>query len=191
MPNPNESAPTAAASTPATPATEPPAAVAKPAAPKPTIPAWGDPSGQSSSAHRAYGIERSFLGMHIPETIDRMVNANLARGTGGISPAVMAMAYLDWLMHLGLAPGKQALLNEKAVRKMVRLTLYALKSSQNPDTQPCIEPLSQDHRFDDKGWRQWPYNLIYQSFLLTQQWWYNATTAIGVSTSRTRRLFRS
>ena len=167
----------AVATTAAAPApTEKPAAAPKPAAPKPAIPAWGGPSGQSSSAHRAYGIERSFLGTHIPETIDRMVNANLARGTGGISPAVMAMAYLDWLMHLGLAPGKQALLNEKAVRKMVRLMLYAFKSSQNPNTQPCIEPLSQDRRFDDEGWRQWPYNLIYQSFLLTQQWWYNATT---------------
>ena len=133
-------------------------------------------SGQGSSAHRAYGIERSLLGAHIPETIDRMVNANLARGTGGISPAVLAMAYSDWLMHLGMAPGKQALLNEKAVRKMIRLMLYAVKSSQNPETPPCIEPLRQDHRFDGEGWRQWPYNLIYQSFLLTQQWWYNATT---------------
>ncbi|HOW74872.1 MAG TPA: alpha/beta fold hydrolase [Candidatus Competibacteraceae bacterium] len=116
------------------------------------------------------------LGSHIPETIDRMVNANLARGTAGISPAVLAMAYLDWLMHLGLAPGKQALLNEKAIRKMVRLALYAFKSSQNPNISPCIEPLPQDHRFDGEGWKQWPYNLIYQSFLLTQQWWYNATT---------------
>ncbi|HRF43973.1 MAG TPA: alpha/beta fold hydrolase [Candidatus Competibacteraceae bacterium] len=133
-------------------------------------------SDQASSAHRAYGIERSLLGTHIPETIDRVVSANLARGTGGISPAVLSMAYLDWLMHLGMAPGKQALLNEKAIRKMVRLALYAFKSSQNPDTPPCIDPLHQDHRFDGEGWRQWPYNLIYQSFLLTQQWWYNATT---------------
>ncbi|MCB1919978.1 MAG: polyhydroxyalkanoic acid synthase, partial [Candidatus Competibacteraceae bacterium] len=133
-------------------------------------------SDKSSATYRAYRIERSLLGAHIPETIDRMVNANLARGTAGISPAVLAMAYLDWLMHLGLSPGKQALLNEKAVRKVVRLALYAWKFSQNPDTLPCIEPLPQDHRFAAESWRQWPYNLIYQSFLLTQQWWYNATT---------------
>ncbi len=148
------------------------AAASKPFIPPPIM----TESGQASSAHRAYGIERSFLGTHIPETIDRVVSANLARGTGGISPAVLAMAYLDWLMHLGLAPGKQALLGEKAIRKMIRLAFYAFKSSQNPETPPCIEPLRQDHRFDDEGWRQWPYNLIYQSFLLTQQWWYNATT---------------
>jgi len=133
-------------------------------------------SDKSSATYRAYRIERSLLGAHIPETIDRMVNANLARATAGLSPTVLAMAYFDWLMHLGLSPGKQALLNEKAVRKAVRLALYAFKLNQNPDIPPCIEPLPQDHRFDGEGWRQWPYNLIYQSFLLTQQWWYNATT---------------
>jgi polyhydroxyalkanoate synthase len=147
-------------------------------APKQPIRSWLGPSGQKSSAHRAYGIERSLLGTHIPETIDRMVNANLARGTAGTSPAVLAMAYLDWLMHLGLSPGKQALLNEKAVRKMVRLALYAFKASQNPEIPPSIEPLPQDHRFDSESWRQWPYNLISQSFLLTQQWWHNATTHV-------------
>ena len=146
----NPSAPTEPTpTTPASAAATGQSAVAKPATPKPALPAWDGPSGQSSSAHRAYGIERSFLGTHIPETIDRMVHANLARGTSGISPAVIAMAYLDWLMHLGLAPGKQALLNEKAVRKMVRMMLYAFKSGQDPNTPPCIEPLSQDHRFDD------------------------------------------
>ena len=153
--------------------------VADPHPPVPPRPPARSPrtrAGDKSSTYRAYHIERSMLGSHIPETIDRMVNANLARGTAGISPAVLAMAYLDWLMHLGLAPGKQALLNEKAIRKMVRLALYAFKSSQNPNIPPCIEPLPQDHRFDGEGWRQWPYNLIYQSFLLTQQWWYNATT---------------
>ena len=167
MSNPNETIPT-----PATPSPAPTPIPAK----LPPHHSGHSPSGQGSSAHRAYGIERSLLGAHIPETIDRMVNANLARGTGGISPVVLAMAYSDWLMHLGMAPGKQALLNEKAVRKMIRLTLYAVKSGQNPNIPPCIEPLRQDHRFDGEGWRQWPYNLIYQSFLLTQQWWYNATT---------------
>ena len=169
MSNPNETTPA--------PVTQPPAAHPAPIPIKLAPHASGrGATGQGSSAHRDYGIERSLLGAHIPETIDRMVNANLARGTGGISPVVLAMAYSDWLMHLGMAPGKQALLNEKAVRKMIRLGLYAFKSGQNPGTSPCIEPLRQDHRFDGEGWRQWPYNLIYQSFLLTQQWWYNATT---------------
>ena len=131
---------------------------------------------QSSFERRIEGIKRSFLGNHIPETIDRMVNANLARGTRGISPAVIAMAYLDWMIHLGFAPGKQALLNEKFIRKVVRLTLYAFESVHDHETYPCILPLPQDQRFIGTDWQHWPFNLIYQSFLLTQQWWYNATT---------------
>jgi polyhydroxyalkanoate synthase subunit PhaC len=50
------------------------------------------------------------------------------------------------------------------------------------NSEPCIDPLPQDHRFVDESWRQWPYNFIYQAFLLQQQWWHNATTGVrGVS----------
>ena len=160
MPDPKETIPTAAA-----------VPVAEPAPPKTERAADRPPP-----PRRREGIERSLLGAHIPETIDRMVNANIARATGGISPAVLAMAYFDWMIHLGLAPGKQALLTEKAVRKLVRLALYSGDSLHDHQTPPCIEPLPQDRRFAGEDWQQWPYNLIYQSFLLTQQWWHNATT---------------
>ncbi|PMX89901.1 poly-beta-hydroxybutyrate polymerase, partial [Pseudomonas sp. GW460-C3] len=50
------------------------------------------------------------------------------------------------------------------------------------DAAPAIEPLPQDRRFADPAWRVFPFDLISQSFLLTQQWWHAATTGIsGVS----------
>ena len=67
---------------------------------------------------------------------------------------------------------------EKAGRKAARLAIYAANAAADPKTPPCIDPLSQDRRRSDEGWRVWPYNLIYQSFLLDQQWWHNATTDI-------------
>jgi polyhydroxyalkanoate synthase len=48
---------------------------------------------------------------------------------------------------------------------------------------PCIEPLPQDKRFVGQAWRQEPFDLVYESFLLTQQWWHNAMTGLrGVTT---------
>ncbi|MGH1478615.1 MAG: PHA/PHB synthase family protein [Geminicoccales bacterium] len=131
--------------------------------------------------------ERSVPGFYGTHALDRAFKANLARLTNGINPAGMAALYIDWLAHLVLSPGKQLQLMEKATRKMARLALYAGQSMMQPKLSPCIEPLPQDRRFQAEAWQQWPFNLLYQSFLLTQQWWHVATTDIdGLSDERER-----
>ncbi|OPY07857.1 MAG: Poly-beta-hydroxybutyrate polymerase [Syntrophaceae bacterium PtaB.Bin038] len=114
--------------------------------------------------------------------LDRMMHAWIGRFTGGLSPASLLFAYLDWLVHLAFSPAKQAELGEKAVRKVLRFSLYMQQCSRERDAAPCIDPLPQDRRFAGEDWQRWPYSQIYQSFLLLQQWWHNATTGIqGVS----------
>ncbi|MGI9433754.1 MAG: PHA/PHB synthase family protein [Geminicoccaceae bacterium] len=131
--------------------------------------------------------ERSVPGFYGTHALDRAFKANLARLTKGISPAGMLALYVDWFSHLALSPGKQLQLMEKAARKNARLALYAGQSATQRTLLPCIEPLPQDKRFRSEAWQQWPYNLMYQSFLLTQQWWHNATTDIdGLSDERER-----
>ena len=116
------------------------------------------------------------------KSLDRAANAHLARFTLGVSPYGVASTFFSWWIHLMGNPGKQIQLMEKAARKAMRLGIYAGSLARNSETEPCIEPLPHDHRFDHEGWQQWPYNLIYQNFLLTQQWWYNAAADIdGVS----------
>jgi polyhydroxyalkanoate synthase len=110
---------------------------------------------------------------------DRLLHAAMGRLTAGLSPAALALAYADWVLHFAGAPGKQGQLIEKAVRKAIRLAIYAVHQASDPSTPPCIEPLPQDHRFAGAAWQSWPFNMIYQSFLLYQQWWHNATTGIG------------
>ena len=116
------------------------------------------------------------------ETIDRFMHAWQGRFTSSLSPSGLMLAYLDWASHLVNAPGKCSVLVEKALRKSLRFALYAGSAANDPEHAPCIKPLPQDHRFDAPEWQHPPFNLFYQSFLLTQQWWHNATTDLrGVS----------
>lgn len=119
----------------------------------------------------------------LADLTDRSLHAATARFTGGLSSAALAQAYWDWATHLAQAPGKRLQLVDKAARNAVRFGSYVRRSVvEGASAEPCIEPLPQDHRFDSEEWRKWPFNLIYQAFLLHQQWWHNATTGLrGVS----------
>jgi poly[(R)-3-hydroxyalkanoate] polymerase subunit PhaC len=124
----------------------------------------------------------------LADVSDRALHAGLARFTGGLSPAALAQAYLDWATHLAAAPGKRLQLVDKAMRKAIRFANYAGRyACEAGSTKCCIEPLPQDQRFAAESWQKWPFNFFYQSFLLQQQWWYNATTGIrGVSKQHAR-----
>ncbi|HEY4998067.1 MAG TPA: alpha/beta fold hydrolase, partial [Usitatibacter sp.] len=127
----------------------------------------------------------SYASTALAEIIDRAAHAAASRLTGGLSPMAIAGAYLDWAAHLAMAPGKQVQLAQKGFRKAVRLGNYALRATAPGERcAPCIEPLPQDKRFGAEAWQAWPYNLMYQGFLLNQQWWHNATTGVRGVTAR-------
>ncbi len=112
---------------------------------------------------------------------DRAIRAAVARASRGIAWPSLVSAWADWYWHLAAAPGKQMELASKAQRKASRFALYALECAQG-EAAPCIEPLPQDHRFADPAWQDFPFNLVHQSFLLMQQWIWNATNQVrGVS----------
>lgn len=117
-----------------------------------------------------------------PFSLDRPLHAAAARMTAGISPAALTLAYTDWAQHLLFSPDKQIELVEMAVRNATRHVEYCVCACRDPNCAGCIEPLPQDKRFTGEAWQSWPFNAIHQGFLLTQQWWHNATTGIsGVS----------
>ncbi|MCC7215777.1 MAG: polyhydroxyalkanoic acid synthase [Burkholderiales bacterium] len=121
--------------------------------------------------------------------MDRSVNAALARYTTGLSPMAQVAAYWDWASHLAFSPGKQLQLTEKAGKKFLRLVNYATKRAWKLDgTTPCIEPLPQDKRFVHPAWSAPPFDVMYQAFLLTQQWWSNATTGVRGVTRQHERI---
>ena len=122
------------------------------------------------------------------EVFDRSLHALLARATLGLSPAALLAIWSDWALHLAASPGKRMLLADKAVRKTLRLQRWMASCAiAGGRGEPCIEPLAHDRRFDAPGWQTPPYDLMHQAFLLTQQWWWNATTDVrGVTPAHER-----
>ncbi|MBS0561155.1 MAG: polyhydroxyalkanoic acid synthase [Proteobacteria bacterium] len=122
------------------------------------------------------------------DLMDRTVGAAVARATLGLSPAVLAGAYLDWLTHLAGSPGRQQWLAWKGWRKALRyVDFLALCAAGGGRAAPCIDPLPGDRRFAAPAWQAWPFNAYYQGFLLWQQWVHNATTDLrGVSAAHER-----
>ena len=114
-----------------------------------------------------------------PSSADRALHAALGRFTAGVSPTSLCLAYADWVLHLAASPGRRQALLEKSVRKAIFLMTYAMQACSDPACPRCIEPLPHDHRFDGEAWQRWPFNFIYQGFLLNQQWWHTATTGVS------------
>lgn len=113
--------------------------------------------------------------------LDRWTHAQFAHVTGGLSIAALRMAFDDWLTHLAHNPAEQAALAQNAAQIFARFSAYAQRAMRG-SCQPCVEPMLQDRRFAHPDWQAWPFNLMSQSFLLTEQWWHAATTGVrGVS----------
>lgn len=116
--------------------------------------------------------------------LDRAFKAAIGRMTANISPASLWMAYFDWLIHIQSSHSKQQELAIEAARKFWQLNIYEMDVVQHDPhaEQVHVEPLPQDKRFAEPAWQRWPFNVLSQGFLLTQQWWHRATTGVsGVS----------
>ncbi|RPH66325.1 MAG: alpha/beta fold hydrolase [Myxococcaceae bacterium] len=100
---------------------------------------------------------------HVAE-LDRLLHAMEGRATAGLSLASLWLAFADWSIHLANAPFKRLELAQAATRQCQRL-LDALRGAQ------VIRPTANDHRFDDPAWREFPFSVIHQAFLLAEEWW--------------------
>ncbi|MDJ0388439.1 alpha/beta fold hydrolase [Roseomonas sp. E05] len=108
--------------------------------------------------------------------------ASIARATGGISPASLLLAFTDWALNRAAAPGKQAELALTAAGSVGRLMAQAARCTANPQAPPCILPQPGDARFRGEAWRQQPFRLGAEAFLLLEEWWRGATQGVpGVS----------
>lgn len=114
------------------------------------------------------------------QQLDRVVHAAQARLSSSLSPISIVLAWTDWASHLLASPGKQLSLVQSAGQETAALGRYAIGcAATSAEGQAClIEAPETDRRFADPAWRQWPFNLLHQSFLLTERWWSQATHGV-------------
>ena len=116
--------------------------------------------------------------------LDRSLRAGLGRVTGGLSPAALGAAYLDWAVHLAVSPGRRLELANLAMSGLIENATFAAQCALGQPADPCACgcALPQDTRFRAPEWQQAPYNVLAHSFLSVERWWEAATSRIrGVS----------
>jgi hypothetical protein len=69
---------------------------------------------------------RAARGEEVYRAIDRTREALTAQATAGFSPLSLSLAYFDWVLHLGAAPGKQLELALNALHKTQQLATSCL-----------------------------------------------------------------
>ncbi|VIO72913.1 Poly(3-hydroxyalkanoate) polymerase subunit PhaC [Bradyrhizobium ivorense] len=120
------------------------------------------------------------------ESADRLIRAAIARLTGGLSPASLALAFADWQLHLAASPGKWVELALNALGDGARFA--RMVSTPHAAWQPwfMVKPRPGDSRFSGRDWTLPPFNIMAQTFLLGEQWWHSATSGLhGVSKGNT------
>lgn len=128
------------------------------------------------------GISETVAPFSMPSEIDRTLHAWTGKLTTGMSPASLILAYQDWLLHLSAYPAKRQELRLDGWHKLEMLMRYMAATATGQECDTCIETEEKDDRFEAEAWQQWPFNVYAQGFLLTQDWWKQATSHIrGVS----------
>ena len=89
------------------------------------------------------------------------------RAMNGTSPTAWALAYADWGAHLALAPTKQLALASSAVTNTVKVAQYAAATTLGRE---AAAPVANDRRFAAPSWQRWPFNVMSQSYLVTEKW---------------------
>ncbi|HEX6733899.1 MAG TPA: alpha/beta fold hydrolase [Azonexus sp.] len=114
--------------------------------------------------------------------LDRVLHAWIGRLTGGVSPTALQLAWLDWVGHLAIQPGKQKDLFLNALEKAAHLSNFLLQCSLHANPEECAELRNGDARFRAAGWNRWPFNVYAEAFLLGEEWWQLSTSTVqGVS----------
>ncbi len=110
--------------------------------------------------------------------LDRLTGTTAARATGGLSPVALFLAYIDWSLHLALAPGRRIEMAGQGAESALKLAVHAGKKLLVPGTEDVFPAPQGDNRFNDPAWKAMPFALWQQGFLALEGWWDETTRAV-------------
>ena len=114
--------------------------------------------------------------------LDHEFKAALSRAFSGMSPIEIALAYLDWLSHLAISPGKQLRLVQSLIKKSVHLGLYSVAALIGRSIAGPASKL--ERRVSSERWQRWPFNFMAQVHQTSKDWWQEAGSDVaGVTNS--------
>ncbi len=111
------------------------------------------------------------------EHLDASARAAWARIWSSISPESQLMAWIDWIRHLALSPGKQEQLRQLALSQWEQL--FREWNDELATASQEAPPAQTDRRFSDPAWDRWPFNLLRQTYQAQQEWWQTATAGVS------------
>jgi polyhydroxyalkanoate synthase len=115
-----------------------------------------------------YWSDGAVLDQATTTLMDNEFKSMLARTFNGMSPIEISLAYLDWLAHLAISPGRQLQLAQDFVLKAMKLGLYNIGALFRQDLAGPASKL--DRRVTGENWQKWPFNVLAQAHQTASEW---------------------
>ena len=108
--------------------------------------------------------------------MDQKFRAALAKASKGMSPIDMGLAYLDWVSHLSISPGKRLLLAQSFINKLAALGVFGITSLLNKDAEGPASKI--ERRMSGEAWQKWPFKVFAQAHQVSKDWFAEATMGV-------------
>jgi polyhydroxyalkanoate synthase len=112
------------------------------------------------------------------EALDGHLHALAAPGWGGLSPITLALASLDWALHLATQPARASQLATQAWAAAADATRDAWTQARAPAE---FSERPDDQRYQADAWRSGPAAWSARLHLAAERWWRDATQLRGMN----------
>jgi polyhydroxyalkanoate synthase len=95
------------------------------------------------------------------QDLDRSFRGQMAQMTGGLALSAFSAAWMDWMTHLALSPGRQLELQQEVVGRAMDNGSFALRAMGGEALSPAEGfDGAAEKSFAEQAWSQFPFNVL-------------------------------